>query len=154
MVLNKVSNVSLLPFALADQEGEQEFTIEPNEWNQGSFSLADKKEGTITQRVSIRVADKLTEISSLERLDLVKIDVEGFEFQVIKGLTETLSKFKPRLIFEYDRNYWKSAGLDITECVGFLQSLDYTIFGITAAGCQLIGDPEQITAENLFCIQA
>ncbi len=35
------------------------------------------------------------------KVDLIKIDVEGAEFKVIKGATETIKRSKPILIFEF-----------------------------------------------------
>ena len=35
-----------------------------------------------------------------DRVDLLKIDVEGFEFDVLKGAENTISRFKPRIIIE------------------------------------------------------
>ena len=37
---------------------------------------------------------------SFERVDLLKIDVEGFEYNVLKGAENTIRKFKPRIIIE------------------------------------------------------
>jgi hypothetical protein len=37
----------------------------------------------------------------LERIDLIKIDVEGFEKNVLIGLKNTLKKFKPYVVMEY-----------------------------------------------------
>lgn len=35
------------------------------------------------------------------RVDLIKIDVEGAEFNVLKGAHETITKYKPIIIFEF-----------------------------------------------------
>ena len=37
---------------------------------------------------------------SFDRVDLLKIDVEGFEHEVLKGAENTINKFKPRIIIE------------------------------------------------------
>src|SRR6185312_15862449 len=72
MLLNKATNITLFPFALADIESEGEFTIDEQSWNQGDFSLLNKNEGSKKQHVSIKVADKVPEIQNLSSLDLVK----------------------------------------------------------------------------------
>ena len=36
----------------------------------------------------------------LEKVDLLKIDVEGFEYGVLNGSAETIKKFKPKIIIE------------------------------------------------------
>jgi FkbM family methyltransferase len=150
--LNKALNVTLMPIALSDEENEAEFTIDQKSWNQGAFSLNKSNVGAEKQHVIIKVADNITEIKNLNSLSLIKIDVEGFEFQVLKGLKQTLQKHRPRIIFEYDDNYWINTGQKISDCYSFLQSLNYVIYQITSVGCELIRNLEDIEGGNLFCI--
>lgn len=153
MALNKADNVTLLPFALSDTESESEFRINENAWNQGTFSLHNSQ-GITKQTVSIKIADDLPEIKELHSLALIKIDVEGFEYQVLRGLSNTLQKHKPRIIFEYDSNYWAATGQSIANCSGFLQSMGYKLYQITPVGCELITAISDITDGNLFCMPA
>jgi len=150
--LNKAANVTLFPYALSDKEGEADFSVDRNAWNQGNFSLFNNDAGVEKQHVIIKVADNIAEIQSLESLDLVKIDVEGFEYQVMLGLRQTLERHRPRIIFEYDSNYWLP-GM-IAECYSFLKSLNYILYQITPVGCELISNAESILGGNLFCIPA
>lgn len=46
--------------------------------------------------------DVLVNLAGLERVDLIKIDVEGSEFQVLDGARETLKRDRPALILEYN----------------------------------------------------
>ncbi len=150
--LNKANNIILLPYALSDQESKAEFKIDPNTWNQGAFSIAGKQDGTELQNVEIKIGDDIPEIKALSRLDLIKIDVEGFEFQVMKGLKNTLQKFKPRIIFEYDMKYWPANGQDIAECFNFLTSLGYKVYQVNPACSQLRTTATTIEDGNVFCI--
>ncbi len=152
MALNKVGNVTLLPYALSDTESTAEFKIDPGGWNQGSFSIAGRLEGTEVQRVSIKVGDNLPEIKALSRLDLIKIDVEGFEFQVLKGLKQTIEKFRPRIILEYDVNYWEANGQQISECFNFFEVLGYKVYQVSQACSQLRKSAGEIEDGNIFCI--
>jgi FkbM family methyltransferase len=151
MALNKAGNVTLLPFALSDTESEAEFNINKNDWNQGTFSLS-VSQGADKQTVLVKVADTLPEIINLPHLALIKIDVEGFEYQVLRGLSATLKKHRPRIIFEYDDNYWAKTGQRVSDCYQFLQALGYTLYQITPVGCELIHDAGAIVSGNLFCI--
>src|ERR1700759_1684771 len=153
IALNKLENVTLFPFALSNQAGEITYSINENNWNQGTFSLRDQSTGDKIQQILIKVADELPEIKELSRLDLIKIDVEGFEFQVLKGLVTTLKKHKPRIIFEYDSNYWAANGQQISECYNFLKGLNYELYQVTSVGCELILNAENIQGGNLFCMQ-
>ena len=153
IALNKLENVTLFPFALSNQAGEITYSINENNWNQGTFSLRDQSTGDKIQQILIKVADELPEIKELSRLDLIKIDVEGFEFQVLKGLVTTLKKHKPRIIFEYDSNYWAANGQQMSECYNFLKGLNYELYQVTSVGCELILNAENIQGGNLFCMQ-
>jgi len=49
--------------------------------------------------VPLRMLD--SELQTLVRLDVMKIDVEGFEYQVLQGGVEILKKFQPIIILEF-----------------------------------------------------
>ncbi|MBS1519462.1 MAG: FkbM family methyltransferase [Bacteroidetes bacterium] len=150
--LNKADNVKLFPYALSNHESEADFHISKGNWNQGTFNISNNQSGTEVQHVIIKVADELPEIKALNRLDLVKIDVEGFEYQVLLGLKQTIGKYKPRIIFEYDKNYWEANAQNFNECFDFLSSLGYTLYQITPVGCELVKHASAAVAGNLFCI--
>jgi FkbM family methyltransferase len=152
IALNKVDNVTLFEMALSDQESEMDYKMDKNTWNQGTFSLKNEPTGTDTQNIIIKTADGLPEIQQLESLALIKIDVEGFEYNVLRGLKATLQKHSPRVIFEYDNNYWKSTGQNIASCFDFLTELGYIIYQISDVGAELIKNTAQVTGGNLFCI--
>ena len=40
---------------------------------------------------------------NLKRVDLIKIDVEGFEKYVLLGLKDTLEKYRPFVVMEYSK---------------------------------------------------
>jgi FkbM family methyltransferase len=150
--LNKANNIKLFPFALANEESTADFKISKNTWNQGTFSIGNNDGGPDTQCVIIKIADNVPEIKELSRLDLVKIDVEGFEYQVLQGLKQTIDKYKPRIIFEYDSNYWLTNGQNMNDCFNFLNELHYTLYQITPVGCELVEHPAAIVSGNLFCM--
>ncbi|HYK57403.1 MAG TPA: FkbM family methyltransferase [Flavisolibacter sp.] len=151
-LLNRLGNIRILPYALSDRENELSYSINENAWNQGAFSLGQVQTGNTEQSIQIKKGDLLPEIQQLPKLDLIKIDVEGFEFPVLKGLQQTLEKFKPRLIFEYDQNYWRNCQQDIDYCYQFLQELNYTIYQIIPLGCHLLTRSDYIESGNLYCI--
>ena len=51
--------------------------------------------------VRVRTLDEIAE--GIDRLRLVKIDVEGFEVEVLSGSTEMLRRMAPTLVFEHER---------------------------------------------------
>ncbi len=154
ITLNKADNVRLFEFALSDRDAAIVYRLDVNTWNQGTFSLQEKAGGNDEQRVDIKIGDELKEIQQLNTLALIKIDVEGFEFNVLRGLKSTLEKHRPRIIFEYDLNYWTSPEQNIKACFEFLSSMQYNLYQINAAGAELIKDATEIDSGNLFCVPA
>lgn len=54
--------------------------------------------------ISIVAGDKWLNEAKIDRVDFIKIDVEGFEKNVIEGLSETLTTSKPIVVLEL--NHW------------------------------------------------
>lgn len=95
----RFANVRAVNVALGEEEGE------------GILTLADgANEGTGFVSVNANVADgtlvKIMPLDSLTKsvegkIDLIKIDVEGFEQQVLRGASQTLAEHMPIVTFEY-----------------------------------------------------
>lgn len=49
----------------------------------------------------VTLDDVLLDQKRLDRLDLLKIDVEGFELDVLDGAMRVIDRFKPRMVIEY-----------------------------------------------------
>lgn len=77
-----------------------------------------------------------------ERLDLVKIDVEGMEIGVLKGSTETVKKHRPYFWIEY----WNSNTSEIKNW--FNEIGNYTIYQVTGADILCVPD-EKVLASGL-----
>lgn len=150
--LNRTDNIQLLPYALSDIDDIFEIDIDEHIYNQGTFNLLQKPTGGSRQHITVKVGDTLSEISSLTQLALIKIDVEGFEYNVLKGLVATLKKFKPRIIMEFDKNYWIRNNQDVKHCYEFLSKMNYHFYQINSIGCELVARPENITDGNLLII--
>lgn len=53
-----------------------------------------------TARAAVDTLDNFAQRQGIERLDLIKIDVDGHESQVLTGALQTLAKFRPVLLLE------------------------------------------------------
>jgi len=99
VALNSLTNVECHWAAVGSASG---FVLAPEldfhqRNNFGGVSLVDARQG---RRVPCAV---LNDFLELDRLRLVKIDVEGMESHVIQGATQVIAKFKPILYVENDR---------------------------------------------------
>ncbi len=63
-----------------------------------------------TERVAAETIDQLVRRSKIDRLDLIKMDIEGAELLAIRGARETLHKFRPVLLLEVVEQMLTSGG--------------------------------------------
>ncbi len=103
--LNKIKNVVIHDQGLSDEKKTVGFACLP-ETNPGGSALAENPSGIpawYTQRNDEHTTKvELTTIDSLEldRLNFIKLDVEGYELKAIKGGIKTIEKNKPVISLE------------------------------------------------------
>lgn len=105
--LNQISCINVVQIGLAEKSGEfilQGFDKTTS--NHGTSFLVtddviDKNNAVDRYKVRVLRFDDWAESKKLERLDFIKIDVEGIDVEVLNGAMQTISKFKPVIIFEY-----------------------------------------------------
>lgn len=94
--LNKLENVSAYNLAAWNSDCDLKLFVGNVA---GHHSI--KEDGRLGWvKVKARVMDKFFKELGLNRIDWVKIDVEGAEWEVLLGLTETLKVCRPRIIIE------------------------------------------------------
>lgn len=70
--------------------------------------------GQLVSEVPVIPFDMWAAESSLERIDIVKIDVEGSEYEVLAGMRASLEKYRPRLlIVEVVRGHLERSGASV-----------------------------------------
>jgi len=101
LVLNRIENVKVVPIALGDKTENKRFFAPPNaNLGTGSFVEEYSEQNTADQYLEIRRIDDIYAELGIERADLIKIDVEGFEKQVLAGARKMLEKMRPAVLFE------------------------------------------------------
>jgi len=106
--LNKIKNAIISSEGLSYEIGKTSF-IWINKTNPGGSCLDNNPMGNppnitdINQRIKV----SLTTIDTLnlEKVDFIKIDVEGYEPYVIRGAMKTIEKCKPIIVMEVWKNY-------------------------------------------------
>ncbi|MCR9212942.1 MAG: FkbM family methyltransferase [Proteobacteria bacterium] len=69
--------------------------------------------------------DDVIKALSIERLDFIKADIEGFELNMLQGAEEALKTLKPVIYIEINDDYLKRAGATKEMVWSFLEGLDY-----------------------------
>jgi FkbM family methyltransferase len=87
---NGCKSIEVLELALGDADGEAELLLTDHSGWQ-SFVAIKKKTVTGTVKVPTRRLDALLAERGIDAVDVIKIDVEGFETQVLDGGEKTLT---------------------------------------------------------------
>lgn len=127
----KGCNVSVINCALGDMGSEMYLNI-PSVGNmkyETRSSLISQFENDyiegkrVTNIEKIKVAVKKLDDFRISNIGLVKIDVEGFEYQVLKGGEETILQNRPVIFIEIEQKHHKKN--DIQEIFNYLHNMDY-----------------------------
>jgi FkbM family methyltransferase len=99
---NQRSNVTVYPVGLGDVNGDLDF-FEPAGANHGTGSFAasgSSANNKIPKKLPIRKGDDFLASNGLPKMDIVKMDVEGFEIRVLSGLQNRLRQDRPVVLME------------------------------------------------------
>jgi FkbM family methyltransferase len=80
-----------------------------------------------TLRARVDTVDRFVERESIERLNLMKIDVDGHEYSVLRGAVKTVEKFQPVLVMEMCPYVHDEKGHGFDALVGILRDAGYSL---------------------------
>lgn len=157
-------NIKLNRFAVYKQDGEVEINIFPPElsgWNTIGFPRMSTINGDImptqSERVEAITLDTYCEKFQIPVIDLLKIDVEGFEPEVIEGAKRLLAENRIRnIIFEISLAPLQGAGRTGLEVLNIFMNSNLAVHLIKSDGTlERITDVEYFTIPffaNYFAI--
>lgn len=102
--LNDFDNIIINEIGFGDQSGY--FSMSPEiSNNKGGNRIINGAQANLSPTVVIQKLDDYVDQHKIKRLNLIKIDVEGYELKVLHGGVKTIEKFSPTLFIEVnDRN--------------------------------------------------
>lgn len=98
---NAMANIKVHNLALSDSEGSDTiFMVQDGNYGASSF---DRRREAV-QPVTVRKAtgDSYLASQRIDRVDLMKIDVEAHEVYVLRGLMQTIARHKPVITMEWN----------------------------------------------------
>lgn len=109
--------ISLHQKALSDSSGV--LTMNHHPTNKGMHSIVNEYDNSdSTVEIEAVKGDSILP----DQVDLIKIDVEGAEPYVIDGLSATINRCHPMIIFEYEQRLWD---VNISNTLTFLSEIGY-----------------------------
>ena len=131
--LNNCNNIQTEKKALSSKTGVLEISYDSNSSNLGSVSIFSESNAGTESIKSIKLDDYLSK-QNLTGIEIIKIDIEGAEYEALKGMTETLSTFSPLILIEIDENILNRTQHNNEAVINLLKQFGYTQYYINQDG--------------------
>jgi FkbM family methyltransferase len=124
--LNNIKNISVHPFGLGDREQRSTLSVPKINSGEGTFGKSAYNKHAVQEiNARIKIGDTVVED---EHPSVIKIDVEGFEKQVVSGLARTIEKNNPIILTEIAKQLLEACGSSIAELEKQMQNFGYKGF--------------------------
>lgn len=124
IALNPTLPAEVHGVGLGDADGTL-FLHRPAATNSGADRLRSDIGGGVA--VPVTTLDRFVEKNALRRVDLIKIDVEGFEMKVLAGAEAALARFRPLLFVELCDSNLREQGSTAADLIAWLEARGYAI---------------------------
>lgn len=143
---NQLSNIVLVSAALGSEQGFVSISPAPEE-HSGWSSIVLRDPGELPFRVGTVTVPALLHDLGKKRLDLMLLDVEGFELQVLEGMAS--GPLPSILILEAHPIVLSQIGKTLNDYIEAVTALGYDVFDLR--GNRLTGEP--FPENNLVCLR-
>ncbi len=127
--INQLGNViSPENQAMGKDIGKIMFFISDEEADNSNSLISYKEDRKLNGvEVEVNTIDNFVASKKLDRVDFIKIDVEGAEFDTVRGGIEVFKKFQPSFILAIHPEPIEKKGDKLEDIYDFLLSLNYNI---------------------------
>ncbi|WP_133273822.1 FkbM family methyltransferase [Hymenobacter radiodurans] len=151
---NNISDQYVFNIGLSDKIDKLQLNISDNgydAWN----SFADSKDGKFSkvQEVDVDTLDNIANRYGVRNIDLIKLDVEGWEKFVLYGGERTMKDNSPVIMVEFTEENTFSAGYHVQELYDILEAWGYKWYRYIDK--KLVFEKKQLhyPYDNLFAIK-
>ena len=131
--LNGLRNVRPFPVALSDTEGKARLHHHPHGPNSFSLGAHADWSGSFEETETTSL-DRVAEQERIDRVDLLKMDVEGAEELVLRGARSLLTTNRPVVIFEVNPKAARRLGLSADGAWDLMGKLGYHFHRLNGVG--------------------
>ncbi len=112
-------NVTVSPVALSDRNGQAELRVPRTSKGYSNQRASLSAEAVGPDYGALTVDARRLDDEGLADVGFIKVDVEGYEFQMLQGVTETIARDRPILLAEIEEHHTKML---LADAVGRIES--------------------------------
>ena len=132
--MNQADNIVPYRMAIFEKNTTLELFVSNRE-NLGMSSMFHHDmESGVTEKVKAVRLDDFMEQNRVQKVSLIKIDIEGAELHALRGMTKTIQQFRPVLMIEISENVLEGKDSSGREIAGFMNKLGYAPYTIGPSG--------------------
>jgi FkbM family methyltransferase len=107
---NEITNVTVCEFGLSDKNETLSF-YQNLDGNIGASTFHEtvKSDNNKCVELEVKVGDECLQAMQVDRVDLIKLDVEGFEAEVLAGLKAMIAQSQPVIMMEWNSEQTREA---------------------------------------------
>ncbi len=153
---NNIENIKSLNFGIGESNHALDF-FAPEGKNSGIGSFIRSEVGKNIGKLEIRKGDDVVRDLSIPKVDFIKIDVEGMEISVLRGLLHTIHVYKPVMFIEMSSESQKILHEELkTKLEGYtfhiMDANNPIFFFFNKNVCRLKDFTPQKETKNILCI--
>ena len=122
-------SIENIDMSLSIPSAKQHHRYANDEINCGLYSVHGSGKNQVNAKF-ITMDNFMTGENSPNSVDFIKIDVEGHEFEVLKGGERTISKFKPIIFMEFNELTRSLSVHSVKSYEDFFKQHNYSLFGL------------------------
>lgn len=150
--INHFSNIIVEKKAVSDNSTPINIYYDKNEKNSGMAS-SYLTEYSHEEQVESITLDQYLEDKSLNKINFIKIDIEGGEFRALRGMQKTLKKYNPVLQVEVLDEMLKKQNIQWQDVLDLLEPLGYQMYYFDKSGKLTSEQPKSSKNNYLFIKQ-
>lgn len=149
--LNNLENITVYKCALGSKSEKRElYQISSTNDGQATLALSTEESPKSVETVEVRPLGEIASEAGVDKIDGVKIDVEGAEFEVLKGASEFFQHHWPSfMLIECIDHHLQRFGSSSQELIEFLTSAGYSVYSLKKGSWSPIEQTKGVQADLL-----
>jgi FkbM family methyltransferase len=158
LALNGIKNVQVRKVGVGSKAEVLKMVVDP--LMPGGSSVDGKMKdqilqsgvATVSEEISITTLDEEIPKAQLPPPDFIKIDIEGWELEALRGARQTLQTYKPTIFLEMHGDTMREKKRKVADIVSFLWEIDYRHILHIESGKLITPETSAVAMEgHLYC---